>query len=183
MALQAQFGVHLLGYDPPTLQVRAKELSDTSFLVDSSTLIQFLARSSKAYKSARMLVNRLKSIGCEIATTDLFVEEVVEHINWAANTVSANGRISLNTMEVATGRAGEWMNAFLEGFMEEVDRGKLVDFFEYLGSTLGTRKSKGIITRADIEGVLDKEGLAVKSFKDWEGFTGSLFRRGRRTHY
>ncbi len=175
MALQAQFGVHLLGYDPPTLQVRAKELSETSFLVDSSTLIQFLARSSKGYKSARMLLGRLKTIGCQTATTDLFVEEVVEHINWAADTVGGNGRTSQKTLEVATGRAGEWMNAFLEGFLEEVDRGKLVDFFEYLGSTLGTRQSKGHITRADIQRVLEKEGLAVKSFRDWDGFTDSLF--------
>ncbi len=175
MALQAQFGVHLLGYDPPTLQVRARELSETSFLVDSSTLIQFLARSSRAYKSARMLVSRLKSIGCETATTDLFVDEVVGHISWAVDNVSLNGRISQKTLEAATGRAGEWINAFLEGFLEEVNSGKLVDFFEYLGSTLGTRHSKGGIARADIERVLVKEGLAVKSFRDWDGFADSLF--------
>ena len=175
MALQAQFGVHLLGYDPPTLQVRAKELSDTSFLIDSSTLIQFLARSSKAYKSARMLIERLRKIGCETESTDLFVDEVVEHINWAANTVSANGRINLETLEIATGRAGEWINAFLEGFLDEVDRGKFVDFFEYLGSVLEIKQSKRAITRADIEGILKKEGLGVKSFKDWEGFTDALY--------
>ena len=50
MALQAQFGVHLLGYHPPTLQVRAKELLTHRFF-HSSTLIQFLARSDKADKS------------------------------------------------------------------------------------------------------------------------------------
>ena len=82
MALQAQFGVHILGYDPPTLQARARELSGTFFLVDSSTLIQFLARSSNTYNSARMVIERLRQIGCGLATTALFVEEVVEHINW-----------------------------------------------------------------------------------------------------
>jgi hypothetical protein len=32
------------------------------------------------------------------------------------------------------------MNAFLEGFLEEVDTGEVMDFFEYLASTLGTSR-------------------------------------------
>lgn len=176
MALQAHFGVHILGYDPPTLQARARELSTTFFLVDSSTLIQFLARSSVAYASARMVIKRLGDIGCSLATTGLFLEEVVEHINWAVDTVSSDGAISQRVLEIATGRAGEWMNAFIEGFLNELHRGKAADFFDYLGSTLGLRWTKGGCERADVQTVLERSGLEAKAFAQWDGFTSAMFK-------
>ena len=174
IALQAQFGVHLLGYDPPTLQARARELSQTFFLVDSSTLIQFLARSSTAYKSAKMIIDQLKMIGCGIATTTLLVDEVVEHINWAANMVSSEGRVTEDTLGIATGRAGAWLNAFIDGFIEEVHEGRLVDFFYYLGSTLGTGRFKGPVTHAHVQQALEKQGLREKALSDWDGFSEEM---------
>jgi SOS response regulatory protein OraA/RecX len=175
MALQAQFGVHLLGYDPPTLQARARELSQTFFLVDSSTLIQSLARSSAAHKSAKMVIDRLKGIGCGIATTTLLADEVVEHINWAGNAVSSEGQVTEDTLAAATGRAGEWLNAFIDGFLEEVHEGKLMDFFHYLGSTLGTRRFKGSPTHADVQQALQKQGLREIGLSDLDGFSEEMF--------
>ena len=77
LALQAQFGVHLLGYDQSTLQARTKALTDTFFLIDSSTLIQFLARSSRAHDSARLLLQGLGGINCFVGTTNLLIGEVM----------------------------------------------------------------------------------------------------------
>jgi hypothetical protein len=175
MALQAQFGVHILGYDPLTLQARARELSGTFFLVDSSTLIQYLARSSNAYNSARMVITRLKDMGCCLATTALLVEEVVEHINWAVDAVNSDGRISQRTLEIATGRAGEWLNAFIGGFLNELHKGKTADFFDYIGSTLGVQQRKRVYTRGDVQGVLERGGLEVKTLPQWDGFAGKMF--------
>ena len=175
IALQAQFGVHLLGYDPPALRARAREISQTFFLVDSSTLIQLLARSSTAYKSAHSTIERLKALGCGIATTTRLVDEVVEHINWAANAVSAEGRVTEETLAVATGRAGEWLNAYLGGFLQEEHEGKVADFFDYLASTLGGAPPRGPATHAHVRQALERHGLRELRFNDWEGFSDEVF--------
>src|SRR5439155_9485699 len=108
----------------------------------------------------------------------LFVDETVEHVNWAAEQVGSTGRISqrTRTLEVATGRGGKWINAFIEGFLEEVHRGKTSDFFDYLNSTLGVHRRKGPYAREEILPILENEGLKSIPFTDWEGFQKEIFK-------
>ena len=116
LALQARFGVDLLGYSPDVLQARVRELSRTLFLIDSTTLIPLLARSSEAHSAANLLIDQLKAVGSTVATTSLLLLEVTEHAQWALSHVeSNNGLLTTGTFVTATGRAGSRSNAFLEG--------------------------------------------------------------------
>ena len=176
LALQAKFGVHLLGYDPPTLEARVRDLSQTLFLVDSSTLIPFLARSSVGHKSSALLIDRLKSIGSCVATTALLAQEVAEHARWAIKKVEPDlGRLGTESFKSATGRAGERTNAFLEGFIEELNLGMVPDFFHYFSQICESFTPGGSCEDKDIEGVLLKHGILCYGFEDWGGFTRELW--------
>ena len=176
LALQAQFGVHLLGYDQPTLQARTKDLTDTFFLIDSSTLIQFLARSSRAYDSAHLLLRGLGKANCLIGTTHLLIGEVAEHARYAASTADPKtGRPTTKTLEAATGRAGEWVNAFIEGFLEEVNKGGTSDLHSYLNARLESGRADGLYTDREIEGVLQNNKIVAYQFDRFHGFRERLY--------
>lgn len=136
ISLQAQFGVHLLGCDSQTFQTRVRDLSKTLFLIDSSTLIPLLGRSSTGYHSARFLLNRLRAVGSSIATTQMLVEEAAEHARWAINyTRQDSSFLTPETLIRTIGRAGSQNNVFFEGFIEEVSQGTIPrDFGAYLDS-------------------------------------------------
>lgn len=91
LCLQARFGVHLLGCDADALRTRVSELRNTLFLVDSTTMIPFLAISSIGNNSARRLINRLKAMDSSIATTDLLAQETAEHARYALKKIE-NGQ-------------------------------------------------------------------------------------------
>lgn len=176
LALQAQFGIHLLGYDPVTLQQRANDLRNTLFLVDSTTLIPFLARSSIGYNSSRFLIKRFKEDTSFIATTTLLAWEVAEHANWALKkTDQSTGRLKIETLEALTGRSGYKENAFLGGFIEEINKGSVLDFGNYLNQVCATPKGSISCSLDDIQRTLMKEGIYFCPFEGWEGFTQDLW--------
>ena len=51
-ALQAGFGVHLLGFNQDTMRVRLEDLSSTAFILDATTLIPALALGSRGHDAA-----------------------------------------------------------------------------------------------------------------------------------
>lgn len=167
LVLQAQFGIHLLGYDPDTLKKRLEDFSDTLFLIDSSSLIPFKARSSNGHKAARFLLNRLKEYGTVIATTDLLIHELAEHANWAIEKVQqSTGNIAIKTLEALLGEAGNRSNAFLEGFIAEIEKGLIVpDFFFYLNEICGCPAMDQRYCKIEmIENSLEKEGIICIHF-------------------
>jgi hypothetical protein len=170
LCLQARFGIHLLGYDADALRTRVNELRDTLFLVDSTTIIPFLAISSIGNNSARKLIDGLKSMNSSIATTDLLAEEAAEHARYALKKVgSGQGRPTVETLKALTGRAGERSNAFLEGFVVEVVKGKIIDFSNYLAQICGF-PIQTTLSSADIQYVLSKEKIYCYALNEWDGF-------------
>lgn len=175
IALQAQFGVNLLGYDPETVQARARELSRTLFLIDSSTLIPLLGRSSVGYYSARLLLDRLAAAQSAVATTQLLAIEVAEHARWAKEHIDSNTVRPSGTLAAATGRAGSRSNVFLEGFLEEVSRGQgSLHFDAYLDSVCGHPSGHTATDEAFVVAIRNA-GVPCLNLNDWEGFTQELW--------
>jgi len=178
LSLQARFGVHLLGYDEASLVSRIKELSQTFFLIDSSTLIPFLAKSSGGHKTANMLINRLTSIQSMIGTTTLLLTEVAEHARYAINQVEATGNVTIKTLKASFGLEGARSNAFLEGFVQMVSNGDIqLDFSEYLVKSCTVyRKGGNILCQdSDIEKALNNKAIGCRSFSKWDGFKQDFF--------
>jgi hypothetical protein len=173
MCIQAQFGIHLLGYDKLTLETRARDFSNTLFLVDSSTLIPFLARSSIAYNSSRLLISRLSNMGSVVATTQLLAHEAAEHARWARSKVDSSGHLDTGSLEAVTGKAGQRDNAFLDGFIKEINIGKVSDFLSYINAIFKSIIIDGYCTDRNIQSILNEEDLLCCTLNDIQGKTNA----------
>lgn len=167
LALQARFGVHLLGYDPDTLRVRAEDFANTTFLLDSSTLIPLTARSSTGHPAAQLLINKLRALGSRLATTFLLADEGGEHARWAINKVATDGVPDIHTLAAAMGKAGERTNAFLEGLLSELARGNVRNMDEYLQAKCGL---PGRVSTDGFVAELERLGIPTRKFEEWPGF-------------
>lgn len=176
VTLQAQFGLNLLGYDPNVLQARARGLAGTLFLIDASTLIPFLGRSSVGHYSARLLLERIKAAAASSATTQFLAIEVAEHARWAKQHVLGEGTpLTPETLMAATGRAGSGSNVFLEGFFEEVSRGESsLDFGSYLDSVCSHAMGHNASDEAFVIAIRNA-GVPCMSLEEWEGFSDELW--------
>lgn len=176
VALQAQFGMNLLGYDPQVVQARARNLVRTLFLIDSSTLIPFLGRSSVGHYSARLLLDKVSKAGAAAATTKFFSIEVAEHARWAKQHIGAEATpLTTRSLITATGRAGSSSNVFVEGFLEEVNGGRMtLDFGAYLNSVCGHPNGSSAHDDAFVVAI-QNVGVPCLGLEEWEGFSDSLW--------
>ena len=177
LALQSQFGVHLLGFDPDTFQARAQELIQTLFLVDATTLIPFLATSSIGHSSAKLLIDRMKTLGSVVVTTALLTQEVAEHARWAIRKADHDaGNLKLEILREVTGRSGEKPNVFLEGYLTELDSGRInPDFVKYLNDVCGFSIKNVSVTDIDVTSILHNEGIYSYYISEWDGFTDEIY--------
>jgi SIR2-like domain len=126
--MQAQFGLHLLGADPSALAARSASLSSTAFLLDSTTLIPYLADHSTGNAAAKQLVDQIRLVGATPITTDLLSLEVAEHARWALRALGKRTPIaSLQGMALAVGRAGAHDNVFIDGCISDAAAGGSLD--------------------------------------------------------
>jgi hypothetical protein len=174
--LQAQFGVNLLGCDSDTLKARIQDFTSTLFLIDSSTLIPLLARSSVGHQSANIITAKLKEANAICCTTKLFAREVAEHARWAVEQLSAvSSPMTPEILALTMGRAGSRSNAFFEGFLEEVNLGKIsFDFNIFLDSICNNpngHKATDEIYATAITAI----GIPCFAFEEWDGFNPEIF--------
>ena len=176
VALQAQFGVNLLGYSPKLLESRIRQISKTLFLIDSTTLIPFLARSGVGQEAASQLISRLQSVGAAVASTDLLGVEVAEHAGWALKQVGhAATHESEKLLDYATGRVGVRRNLFLDGYLDEIAEGKGVQTFgKYLDSVCGNARGHTGAEAVFLD-ALAKLGIKCPALKQWGGFKEGLW--------
>lgn len=162
LAIQAKFGLHLLGLDADTLSVRQREVESSLFVLDASTLIPWLARGNSGYTPARLLMDRLQSTGATLVTTTLFVEEVAEHARWAQRQVSAGNELSLNFFELATGRAGARTNSFMEGYVAaRAEAIQTLGFDQYIADCLDMLSVSRPLSNSDVIAGLKSAGITV----------------------
>jgi hypothetical protein len=166
MSVQARFVLHVLSLDNDTLAVRLRDVQDSLFLIDASTLIPWLAVGSKGNAAAKSLVARLQEAGATMATTRPLSEEVAEHARWAQKTVSGDGPVqSLGVFEAATGRAGIKTNAFLQGYLElYAIQPTASSFDEYLASCLGVARVGNPLTDRELSAALSDRGVVALNF-------------------
>jgi hypothetical protein len=172
--LQAQFGLCLTGFDPETLSARTQDLQSTLFLLDSTTLIPLLGRSSLGHEGASHLLEQLRTIGARVATTDLLGVEVAEHARWALNQLG--GEKTLATVEAlaaATGRAGRGDNVFIEGCIAEATVGKTPDIGRYLDSITGSRRGHDASDQV-FQQALRQKDISCLAFNEWQGYSAGL---------
>lgn len=162
-ALQAGFGVHLLGFDQDTIAVRLRDLSASAFVLDATTLIPALAKGSKGHQAASHLLNQLRHRGCVATTTGLLVEEASEHARWAQRKVEEAGSWqSAPVLEALLGSSGERSNDFLQGFVESLDAGVCpADFNGFLSACFGGSDVRGGVKNEDVVRGLEALGVTV----------------------
>jgi len=181
ISLQAKFGVHLLGFDPDTLRARVEEISKTFFLIDSSTLIPFLAKDSIEYNSAKHLVDHLQRLGSFLATTKMLVEEVAEHARWAFNKVDSDKvlfgtNLGIEVLKTVTGRGGERHNAFLDGFVEDVSKGIVIPNFEkYMLTNCETKIIDSLHSTETYDKAFERKGIKSFKLQDFNGFSYEIW--------
>jgi len=175
-AVQAKFVLHLLSLDNDTLAVRMKELRSSLFIIDSSTLIPWLAAGSEGNDSARTLIRKLHEAGAAVVTTRPLAEELAEHARWAQKKDKALGGLqTLLAFEAATGRAGNKTNAFLEGYWSLAGNpGMPKSFDDYLARCLDIPRVIGSISDFAVSRSLAEHKVEVLDFDFLAGDDATL---------
>jgi hypothetical protein len=168
LALQAQFGVHILGYDPDTLKARLRDFAGTVFIMDAHSLIPLLARGSHGHDTHRLLVTKLQGLGARLVTTPALVIEIAEHASWALKRVDPiEGSLTVETLKAALGAEGEKTNAFLDGYINLASTGDVRgDLFTYVRSLFGGLAARDRCSSADVRRAL--AGARVEIFEPRE---------------
>lgn len=173
--VQARFGLCLMGFDPETLAARTRELSKTVFLLDSTTLIPLVGRSSRGYSAAKHLLAQIERVGATAATTDLLAVEVAEHARWAQKELGQSRALtSVQALGAATGRAGAGDNVFIEGCVAEAEGGGPLDFDRYLDSICGVAAGHQASDWV-FQDAMRRNGIECLAFPEWEGFAPELW--------
>lgn len=179
VALQARFGVHLLGYDDSTLAMRMSDVNHTAFIIDSTALIALLARSSPNSDMSLCLIRELHKCESTVLTTPLLAGEVTEHLRWAQDRVRDGGGNfqSLPVLEAATGRSGQRSNAFLEGFAVELAQGSTVSFSDYVKEVCSLARAAARVNQFQIERTLAGLGIKTYGIERLAGFEPELLEK------
>ncbi|MEO8513983.1 MAG: SIR2 family protein [Ignavibacteria bacterium] len=172
LLLQAKFGVHLLGFDQDTLSLRQKEFSQSVFLIDASTLIPFLAKSSVGFDSAVALINLLLKNKSIILTTKLLAAEVSEHGRWAEKKFEeSKGAFNIEILKAVVGKSGTKSNAFIEGFINEYEKGIIPeDFSKYVEKVCPHTSSNRAFNDSNVQNEINNRKIFVKDPDELEGF-------------
>jgi hypothetical protein len=169
---QGYFGQHLIGASDRLAKVDLDLIRGTCYLLDASVLVCLLAPGSKVHEFTAKLVDDLRRNGATLATTDLFLEEVAEHANWALKLVMQFGDHSTEVLDALRGARGYRSNQFLEGYYLGTSSSQ--SFASFAASALGTVPSEKISPDA-LSQRLKTLGIIAVPFDAWTGFDQTLF--------
>lgn len=170
---QAHFARHLLNVDPASGAIQLKNLQSTAFIADSNFLIPLLAQSSIGHVYASSLAKRLTDAGCKIVTSDLLLEECIEHARWAWTLLDRHGSASATTLDAARGARGYRPNAFLLGYLNDRRFGPGVLFRSYFAEIFDSDGSiPDVVT---VTQHLRRREIVVQAISSWRGFRRELW--------
>jgi hypothetical protein len=169
---QAYFGQHLVGASNLIANVDLELVSENCYILDASVLICLVAEGGESHQFTKDLLKDLVLSGAVLATTDFFVQEVLEHLRWSVRLVAAHGENSPQVIDALRGRGVYRSNEFLRGYFF----GQSLDgsFEGYISRILSSRIGKDVTGR-EVIAELDRRGIHVLKFQDWGGFRDELF--------
>ncbi len=166
---QAYFGRHLLRADSTIRGLELSHLREAVILLDASFMIPLLARGSEAAQFSLNLLDDLKRVGVRVVTTDLLLREVVEHANYAINTVRRVGESTAELFDIVRGARGYGTNVFVEGFISNPGVESGGGFGAYISSIFPNSATRNL-RDDDIEAALSALGVATVPFASFEGY-------------
>jgi hypothetical protein len=165
---QAQFGIHMLGIDESLIKHRLAEIKSTLFILDSSSLIPYIAANCDGHEPAKHLLASLINNNASSITTELLCEEVAEHARYAYGKVDkTTGQANTTTLASVTGQNGVKSNAFIEGLLENMRMGKVGNLFDYIKMII---KAPSLKNSDNVKKLLISKGLTVPDIKSFTGF-------------
>jgi hypothetical protein len=172
MLCQGYFGQHLVGATVNLSKVDLDLIAGTCYVLDASFLICLLAEGTEVQEFASRLVGDLKKLGAILTTSDLLVDEVMEHSNWALRLVGKHGEDSVDVLDALRGRSGYRANQFLKGYF--LGSTTDVSFGAYITRLIG-RPTAGKLLPEDVVRTLTKLGIDVVEFSKWENFESDQY--------
>jgi hypothetical protein len=157
---QGFFAYHMFGLDPTGQETRKRLIQDTLWLLDSNILMPLVARRCELHSFMVSLVDRMKAIGIEPATTPAFVAEVEVSLRWVFTQLkNAKGTTEQERFLDIVTRSGYSANPFIDGFIIESESGEWGTFNSYV-ERLGLTKANSLSS------VLNKCGVRVIAPRD-----------------
>lgn len=170
---QAYFGQNLIGAIDNVRKLDQEFLGKSCFFLDSNVIILALAQGADGYLSTNEFIKELKSLGSKLITTDLLINEVSDHANWALKFAQRAKQDEGEFLDVARGARGYRPNLFIQGFV----RSKLTEagdtFDEYMHKIFGkTKRSKA--TDLEIRNTVCRIADEA-NFNQWDDFNQEWF--------
>lgn len=128
---QGFFLYHMAGMDPSCSKIRKDIFRETSWLLDASVILQYLAVGCAGYDYAQSLFNVLIDSGSTLYITDKLLREVQRHFIWAKKLVHEYGVDAPEFRDAALAK-GYKQNLFIDGYIRCSARGEVGSFDDYL---------------------------------------------------
>lgn len=128
---QGFFLYHMAGMDPSCSKIRRDIFCETSWILDASVILQYLAIDCAGYDYAQSLLGVLIDSGATLYITDKLLLEVKQHLNWAKKLVHECGVDSPEFRDAALAK-GYKQNLFIDGYIRCSAKGEVGSFEDYL---------------------------------------------------
>jgi len=150
---KAYFTIHAVGLDPDGELIRKTLIDGHSLVVDSNVLIPTLTVDSTYNALMRAVLEKALSVGIKVWGTPRFIDETLQHFQWASDLVKQHGEQSIEVLAASMGRGHYRRNEFLDGFIRHVADGHNRTFEEYVELCIGDLTFNSIKDRAASLGI------------------------------
>lgn len=163
LCLQSVFSLYMLTLDHHVVQEYTKQLLSSDYILDSSLIIQFLAKESKFNDMARKIITSLNSYNnIVLMATNKLITEVYNHINWVSNNFNIASSKLDDYYEYIMGHQYK-DNEFLNGYMKEYDTNPL-SFHDYITKIFSINSLKKYLIQTGITKALNLAGIVITEF-------------------
>jgi hypothetical protein len=150
---KAYFTVNAVGLDPDGELIRKALIDGVSLVIDSNVLIPTLTIDSANNALMRAVLEKALGVGIKVWVTPRFVDETLQHFQWASDLVKQHGEQSIEVLAASMGRGHYRRNEFLDGFIRHVADGHNRTFGEYVELCVGDLTFNAIKDKAAEVGI------------------------------
>ncbi len=150
---KAYFAINAVGLDPDGELIRKTLIDGHSLVIDSNVLIPTLTVDSANNALSRAVLKKALSVGIKVWATPRFIDETLQHFQWASDLVKQHGEQSIEVLAASMGRGHYRRNEFLDGFIRHVVDGRNRTFEEYVKLCIGDLSFDAIRQKAAEVGI------------------------------